>query len=262
MQLATSKVLTVNQVRCVDAQWSRSVRRMRVASVAEVRAESAHELAAAPAFALKREQPRAAICGAQVVDILLAWAHSRDWAAALSSAVPTRKRAAGEAGEAAAREPAAAAKAIDASTEPAAAAKEPAAAGEPDEAATTQPANAAAAESTAADGEPAQAANQPSSSAAGAAFAVRESANDEPEGRGDADVAKRQPAAAGVGADAQQDDTSATEPSTVEGEQPSALVTAVSEPAVATTPHSAADDKRHGDDSVHAAKRQKTAAEN
>ena len=197
-----------------------------------------------------------------MVDILLGWAHSRDWAAALKSAVPTRKRAAGEAGEAAAPEPAAGGKPVDAEPpgEPPASTSEAAAAGEPVKVATSQPANAAAAAPGAADDEPAQRADQPSSNAGGAASAVQEDADGEAEARGHRDVAERQPEGAGVGADAQQPDGIAMEPGMVEGEQPDTSASAV---AVVTggTPHSTADDTRRGDESVHAAKRQKTAAE-
>ena len=191
-----------------------------------------------------------------MVDILLGWAHSRDWAAALNSAVPTRKRTAGETGDAA-PEPSAAAKPINAATEPAAAAA--AAASEAAEAAVSQPDHAAAAKTALAAGEPAHAASQPSGGAAGAASAAREDADGDAKGRGHADVGERQHEGAGVDADAQQTGKPAKEPSAVEGEQPCAPATAVSE--AATTPHSAADDKRHGDESVHTAKRQKTEAE-
>ena len=192
---------------------------------------------------------------AQVVDILLAWAHSRDWATALKSVVPTRKRAASEAAKAG-DESTVAGKHVIVDGMLHKAVSDSAVVSEPAEVAVSQPADTAGTEVATTDGEPAQAAKQPSSSAGAAPPAVPEPADGDAEGR-QRDVAEGQQNGISA-ADAAQHSDQAAAQADHGGQRPSQLP-AAGKAAPFDAPRSNADDLHNGDGGSHSAKKQKTA---
>ena len=194
-----------------------------------------------------------------MVDILLGWAHSRDWATALNSVVPTRKRTAGEAAEAGA-EPAAEKPSESASEPPKAGSDSAAGASEPANTTVTASADAVGRETALANDEPAQTVSQPSSSAGVAALALQERANGL-EGRGKNDITGSHRTGESVVSAAQTPGQAAAGAEAEQGSQPPLQVPALAKAAAAhgEAPHSTTDDMNGGDGQAHAVKKQKTA---
>ena len=186
-----------------------------------------------------------------MVDILLNWAHSRDWAAALNSVVPTRKRTAGEAA-CEVEEPSAASEPAE---EPPKAAREPAMAGNQFAKATATQSAAAETSKKTAGGESAEAAHQPSTSAGLAAPAAQELAGDHAEGGPETDVPEGQTNGVRVGNGVGTSRTAEILANPDQGDQAATPVAVAKIDAAQST----ADDVQPGDGEEHAAKRQRTA---